>query len=282
MTLVHPRWDGCDLERLGVDLQKRLSSSPLRLLHAWGSVLWTDSFTVCKLTRPRSGVPARGSLRAVGELLRVDPLFPTLAPLSFDALPVRLGESGEWLLTRWPYRSLAPVPQPPADVHYYRELGVILRRLHEVRVPGLTRHDPLEWARSRVTELALVGDVSTLRAQVAALAARHTAAYPSDCDVTVHGDVHWGQVALDETGRMLLLDLDTLAVGHPSVDCVPSAGWLRRTGAPPTDHLDALREGYGEPWPLLSPEQVAVSTDIAVFSQLTWRLLYGGRRQRST
>lgn len=228
---------------------------------------------VYKLSDQRAGERLNRSLNALAEVLRADPDFPTVTPLRFDAVPLEVSSSGSWLVTCWPYRQLTPLACPPTDRAHYAELGQLLRRLHGIEALDLDLYDPLVWARSRVADLARMVDVSTLRIELDALAARYQTAYPPACHVPVHGDVHWGQVARDETGRMVLLDFDTLSLGHPSVDCVPSAGWLRRTGPPPEDHLVALREGYGQPWPQQTPGQISVSAEIAVFSQLTWHLL---------
>lgn len=270
---VHHQWTGLDLSLLGRELSAVLGTPRLTLLHAWGNIIYADGTYVYKLTAAAGRDRCERSLRALALLLDADPEFPTVFPASWRVQDIDLGPGSSWALTIWPRMRLSPVKPRADETESYRELGRIVRRLHSVRIPRCPRHDPLVWARGRVNTLLDPALREALEDEARQLEQVYAEAFPPAADVTVHGDLHWEQVARGEQGRLLLLDFEHTASGPSCTDLVPSAGWLRRTGHPSGEQTAALAEGYGNGFPKLTTQQSSALDKIAQFSRKTWELL---------
>ena len=269
---IHARWGSLDFAGIERSLQAIFGTRPLTLLHAQGNLIWTDGEAVYKLTDPKVCKRAQTSLVAVQAILAVDATFPTIPPLSEEVIDLDLGPLGRWAVTIWEYREAFPFSPGPEDTHSYRYLGETLRRLHKIVIPGLSRHDPLQWTAERVKHLSSVRGMTHLEDHVASLSQRYADLFSADEDVTVHGDMHWHQTVMTTGGEILLLDFENAALGHPSVDLFPSGGWIRRTGFPSAAQMAALKVGYGDEWVSQTPAQQALSVEIADFAIETWRL----------
>lgn len=269
---VAKRWAALDLSAFARQVSNSLGLPRLTLIHAQGNLIFTDGGLAYKFTFPQFRKRSETSLHVVQRIVEMDSTFPTLPPVSTVPLDVDLGHLGSWILTTWEYREVSPFVPGSDDLDSYFYLGETIRRIHNLSIPGLSRHDPLQWTRDRVQHLADNHGRKDLADTVARLSEEQEKLFPATHDVTVHGDVHWHQTVQTEDGRVLLLDFENAALGHPSVDVFPSGGWVRRTGQPSAAQMNALRQGYGDPWVALTPAQEELSREIAEFSILTWRL----------
>lgn len=271
---VHPKWNGIGLQETGQALEEYVGGGPLRLIHAHGNLIWADDDTAYKLTEKSNRRQAQVSLDVANTLLRAFESFPTVRPTVTTVQDIHL-EDDDWILTTWEYRQLRHFEPSHSDTECYYSLGQLLSLVHSLRLTSLPRHDPFLWAESRVNQLIRRGEGDGLSAELALLRLRREELFDLSHDVVLHGDVHWHQTALDESGSLVLLDFEHAAMGHPSVDLQPSAGWLKRTGVPTEQQMAAFREGYGPAWREPTPAQRVLNADIAAFSQRTWQLLNG-------
>jgi aminoglycoside phosphotransferase len=122
------------------------------------------------------------------------------------------------------------------DIRYgsTRDLGHILRRLHQLPIPlsvGLPRLTPFETARARIAAVPIAEtDRQFLAERCDALGAAFASLPFTPGDVVLHGDANVGNLILDRHDRPLLSDLDSFCVGPREWDLVLTAMFYKRFG----------------------------------------------------
>lgn len=268
---IHPRWANIDFSDLRGNIRSYFKNPKLNLLHAAGNLIWSDGKTIYRLSHINSESKCINNLLTVSALLQTHPQFPTPAPLIDSVSEIDLGDQGKWLMTAWEVHNFVATPLSK-DKNSYHELGILLHVLHSTPMEHLEQYNPLQWAASRISALKNHHRFDELMIQHNKLQEQFKAVFEKDTNVSLHGDIHWEQVVKDTEGKMWLLDFENAAYGHPSVDLIPSAGWIRRSGEPTVSQIRALYEGYGG-IPDLTLEQKAVNLAIRDFSLMTWHLL---------
>jgi Phosphotransferase enzyme family len=130
-------------------------------------------------------------------------------------------------------------------------VAAALARLHGANVPGLPAHSP----EQEIDELrAAAGTAAALlphrRAEIGALADRVAAALAAArraTPATIHGSFHDDQVLVGDAG-VVLLDLDSAAIGDPLLDVGHFASYLSASGQ--TTARAAFLDAYGREAPL--------------------------------
>ncbi|GLI03900.1 phosphotransferase enzyme family protein [Phytohabitans aurantiacus] len=166
-----------------------------------------------------------------------------------------------WSATVWEF-----LPQPPEHRIAPAALVAPLRAIHAAGAPfELPLWDPVSKARNRVAQvetldaasrselqrwatvvvgLSLDQIMSQLRQRADELAAAVKAAEWTLPQSVIHGDAHTGNLLLDRDGAAVICDLDSVAVGPPEWDLVPTAHGAARFGDNPSRHR-ALADAYG-------------------------------------
>jgi Ser/Thr protein kinase RdoA (MazF antagonist) len=127
--------------------------------------------------------------------------------------------------------------------------GEALAQLHNARIPGLHRHTWAEEAADLLSAAAAVGAVRPdLSSEASSLAARVIERLGSLAPrmATIHGDFSDDQVIVGSQGAVLV-DLDTVAEGHPLVDVGRFLAQLSLHHPDEDSARDAFLEGYGLP-----------------------------------
>jgi len=268
---VHPRWEHINITHITSALRSHLNTKTLQLIHAQNNLIWTDGKTIYKLTTPDNKTQSQINLTTAIALLKQHPSYPTPKPLTTKPIVLNLHKHGQWIMTTWKHEHFQPhTPQPPTDLNSYHQLGQLLQQLHNTPIPGLHIYNPLQWAEKRVHQI----NTSELHAEFTTLQNQyHKTFNPNQTPhVSLHGDIHWHQTAIDDNGTLWLMDFENSALGPPQIDLTPTAGWIRRTGTPNPEQLQSLHQGYGTA-PNLTAEQIATQRAIADFSLKTWHIL---------
>ncbi len=144
------------------------------------------------------------------------------------------------------------------DVRYgtTRELGEILRRLHQLPAPTephLPDLDPFGATRRRIEHVPISDDD---RRYLRSLCEKLTTAFEdllfAGAPVVLHGDANVGNLILDRHGNPLLSDLDSFCVGPAEWDLVLTGMFYRRFGWHTTAEYQEFVRTYGRDildWP---------------------------------
>jgi aminoglycoside phosphotransferase len=131
-----------------------------------------------------------------------------------------------------------------------RDLGLILRRLHELPTPNdveLPKLTPFETARARIGVVPIAdADRRYLDDRCDDLEAAFNQLTFTPGDVVLHGDANVGNLILDRHDHTLLSDLDSFCIGPRQWDLVLTAMFYRRFGWHTCDEYDAFVSAYGE------------------------------------
>lgn len=146
---------------------------------------------------------------------------------------------GEHVVTAWEY--VRPVRRATA-----RDLGLLLRRVHELPAPkGLGEWDPVGDVRARIADAEELDPADRrflLRRCAEVASALAELDYPLPRGL-IHGDAHPGNVIVGEDGPVLC-DFDSSCVGPPEWDLTPLAVGRERFGDP-AGRYRMLADVYG-------------------------------------
>jgi Ser/Thr protein kinase RdoA (MazF antagonist) len=153
-----------------------------------------------------------------------------------------------------------------------RDLGNILRRLHDLATPtglDLPALDPFERAERRLDVVSIEEDdraflrdrLEQLRQGYAELAFQLPPGH-------VHGDASVGNVLLDRHGTPTLIDLDGFAIGPREWDLVLTAVFYERFGWHTEREYDDFVEAYG--YDVRQWSGYPVLADVREFLMVTW------------
>ncbi|GAB3167847.1 aminoglycoside phosphotransferase family protein [Myceligenerans halotolerans] len=179
---------------------------------------------VARVGRPGSFVVAQREVRIAGWL--ADQGLRSNMPAPGIEQPVRVGDrSVTWWLPLAPHRHATTT-----------ELATVLRRLHELPVPaglGLSAVEPLARVEQRLGGATGIAqrDRAWLLDRLACLREKITAGVVPTRTVVVHGSAWQGNVVVPDGDGPVLLDFETMALGHPDWDLIPVA----------VDHADFAR-----------------------------------------
>jgi hypothetical protein len=133
------------------------------------------------------------------------------------------------------------------------QAGVAIARLHQTSIGGRKGPDASTSSTRRTHAIAhLSRAFPPLSARLARIANRLNAQAPeTGILATLHGDLHLGNLFLQPTGEIGLIDFDTLSVGDPRLDLASLTGYLLYralvTGRPLTEAfplISLLLQGY--------------------------------------
>ncbi|MBB5917116.1 hypothetical protein BJY24_006028 [Nocardia transvalensis] len=130
------------------------------------------------------------------------------------------------------------------------EVGGLLARLHRLPPPtavDLAALSPFSSAESRVRAAATLDprDRRWLREHVGRLRYRWTALPEGEPWGVVHGDARSGTIAVGEDGRVLLRDIDHVAIGPPEWDAIGTAVALTSFGWITADQYAGFCRSFG-------------------------------------
>jgi aminoglycoside phosphotransferase (APT) family kinase protein len=115
-----------------------------------------------------------------------------------------------------------------------RDLGLILRHLHQLTAPPelqLAPLKPLAVTRLRIERVNIAdADRDYLRARYAELSQAYERLTFEGDPVVLHGDANVGNLILDRHGRALLSDLDSFNTGPAEWDLIQTAMFYDRFG----------------------------------------------------
>ncbi len=241
-------------------------------------VVGTDRSVVVKLLQGRRGHDAVALHEQLARLHVAVPTVrladPSRALLVMDALDV---DGAALLRDRF---VSAPLPQIAA-FGSAAALAPMLDRLWSVdSIERPTRRSPRADAIRQLSTLAAVAPALARRAEALAGRFRQLPA-PHMPPRTVHGDLHDGQIVVDDTGLpTTLLDLDDVGRGHPADDLGSMLGHaltlalvVESTGD--TDRAKCIREWAGGVWALAATFDIPVS-DVAIAAAATTAALATG------
>nr|WP_238356662.1 phosphotransferase [Kribbella italica] len=181
-------------------------------------------------------------------------------------------ETPGWAATAWTY-----LEQTPGHRHRQRDLAKPLLAMHGLHDLGISLPDwdPVGRSRGRVEEAAVGSDLDflsdwscrELRIPLTDLLDQllrrcselETAVASAEWALpiaVIHGDAHAGNLLTSPDRGVVLCDLDSVTLGPPEWDLVPSAHGVERFGDP-RDHYGAFAAEYGfdllhsPNWPLL-------------------------------
>lgn len=271
--VTHPKWEHINVMNLGKELTK-MTNKNQRTVHQWNNLVFTDGNVVTKLNTADTYTKMVNSVHITNTVAAHN--IPTTQAIAEPDIVELNGTL--WARSQWKHEQLRTLTIEECNGQdVYEWLGFTLAHVHGLAVlPGMSRHDPLKWAESRVDLLQDTEDVTQLRLQLNELQGRLTAE-PGPA-VFVHADVHLDNVVLSERG-LLLLDFEDAGYGSAGFDLIPSAGWVKRTGSPTQPLMEALQNGYTQvkEWPDLNSLK-PVLADVQMFSRYTWELLNGARK----
>lgn len=147
----------------------------------------------------------------------------------------------DWPVTWW---VLLPEHRPAMPA----ELGRVLRNLHALPVPtelDLPTFDPFTGLAQRITDTPGVSDDDRvwLTRHLAELRERYNHVALHEPTNVIHGDAWQGNVAVLESGEVVLLDLEKVSIGHVEWDLVQLAvdrtDFARLTGEEYQSFVDA-------------------------------------------
>lgn len=190
--------------------------------------------------------------RALGAAVveRVWPSTPRLVGAG-PAAPGDLvgGHRAYWLAYQW--AELTPAPATPAVAE---QVGELTGRLHAATAdpgeecPAIDLDGQIRDRIDRLRQSPLPGLADPVRDLHERLGPTQL---PDDRVCRIHGDLSWHNIALDEHGQAVLLDLEASGAAHPLLDL----GKLVHHGDMHGELLDAFAAGYARaaqpviPWP---------------------------------
>lgn len=128
------------------------------------------------------------------------------------------------------------------------EVGALIRKLHALTVPpDLELHDLRPFGSGPVSDFPGLPDrdAQYLRARVEwARSAFPSLPFELSAGV-IHGDANVGNVLVDSSGRAVLIDLDSFAVGPREWDLIQTALFYDRLGWHSEEEYEAFVESYG-------------------------------------
>jgi Ser/Thr protein kinase RdoA (MazF antagonist) len=160
------------------------------------------------------------------------------------------------------------------DIRYgtTRDLGLILRRLHQLPVPAepaLAVLDAFGATRRRIERVPVSEqDRRYLRELCRALSTAYESLPYAGPPVVLHGDANVGNLILDRHGHPLLSDLDSFCVGPVEWDLVLTGMFYRRFGWHTEQEYRDFVTGYGRDvteWPGFD-----VLADVRELLMVTW------------
>ncbi len=194
-----------------------LSSQRLQLLRSGENSTWrVGPAVIARLARDGQHQAAEREVAVAGWLAQHE--FPAVRTLPLEFQPVIVEGRA---VTFW--RSLGRHrPGSPT------ELAALLRRLHDLPTPtsfSPGRLEPMVRLRERIGASSLITDAdrSWLTELSVELARRWLSRPDGLGERVVHGDAWVGNVAVDDHGQAVLLDLERTAVGPPEWDLVSTA-----------------------------------------------------------
>jgi aminoglycoside phosphotransferase len=152
------------------------------------------------------------------------------------------------------------------------DLGLILRRLHELPTPNdfeLPKLTPFETARARIGVVPIADvDRRYLDGRCDDLEAAFDRLTFTPGDVVLHGDANVGNLILDRHDHALLSDLDSFCIGAREWDLVLTAMFYRRFGWHTREEYDAFVTAYGED--ILDWDGFDVLADVRELLMVAW------------
>ncbi|SEC10306.1 Ser/Thr protein kinase RdoA involved in Cpx stress response, MazF antagonist [Amycolatopsis tolypomycina] len=214
---------------------------------AAGAELIRDGSNV--MYRLPSGVVARIGRPGTGDTARREVLvsrwldeagLPAVRALADAPQPVMIGDRP----VTWWVALPAHRPATPA------ELGAVLGRFHSLpapRIPGLPRHDPFIDLDRRIGLATALdpGDRTWLERHLGELERRYQDFADAGPTGVIHGDAWQGNVAVPETGRPILLDLEMVSFGRYDWDLVQVAVDHTDFARITTSEYESFVAGYG-------------------------------------
>ncbi|MEV5301298.1 phosphotransferase family protein [Amycolatopsis methanolica] len=165
------------------------------------------------------------------------------------------------------------------------QVGALIRRLHELKAPAslhLTDKRPIEELDHRLevlkgdldeSDAAFLGDcVDDLRSRYRSL---NFVLAPG----VIHGDANVGNVIFDRNGNVLLIDLDSFAIGPREWDLVQTALFYERFGWHTEEEYRQFVEVYG--WGIMSWPGYPVLADYREVAMTLWLARKAGTDERA-
>ena len=189
------------------------------------AVFWLRSRSVIARVGRKNVPPAMADLQVEVARWLVGRSMPVVRPIGL-AQPIH--GSGQ-AVTLWEPVGADVVPGSTAD------LAALLRQLHALEPPSelaLPAADPCRRARVCLERAGMltVGDREFLNETLDDIAVRYRTLPISSAPVVLHGDANVYNVFRSSDGRVALGDLDTVAIGPPELDLVPTAVYHDRLG----------------------------------------------------